>query len=532
MKFRALFFTAALAMLSLCACGADDDGADGVFYAVISENPKNLDPQMAEDSQSMFVIRNTFALLMDMDGDGRLINGSAKSYSVSEDGLTYTFELREGLYWFGMKGKDGVPLTAYDYEYAFRRIFDADTHSPYAELFFGIKNGMAVYGGAKSEAELGVTAKDEHTLVIELEYPNCDFLKLMAHTAASPCNEELFLSTRGRYGLSAADCYSCGAFYISDWNYDPFWTDNHITLERINSNSTEQYRTYPQLVNIEISDDRVGSEKAKNFETDAYIAYSYSEYDKDTAKDHDIKEYICGTTFLFLDSDTAPFEDPAVRKAVFSAVDREKLHSELGEDSVPAEDIIPPAITVANKSFRELFSLSERKWNSSSSAWKNAVSEHPEIDFNSSILLACDTLNSPSVPYSVAADFEEKLELYCSPVFMNEKDFRSSVSAGEETFFIDTIYGNMNLADNFFETVYDACGYNDTELDDLIKNMSGCTDLNTKKDIIRRAEDKIVGNACILPLSYEKKYLITLNDSKDIYFDPYTDTMFFKYAKK
>ncbi|MBQ5334207.1 MAG: peptide ABC transporter substrate-binding protein, partial [Oscillospiraceae bacterium] len=160
MKFRVLLFTSVLAMLSLCACGAGDDGADGEFYAVISDNPKNLDPQMAEDSQSMFVIRNTFALLMDMDGDGRLINGSAKNYSVSEDGLTYTFELREGLFWFGMSGKDGVPLTAYDYEYAFRRIYDSSTHSPYAELFSCIKNSMAVYDGAKNEAELGVTAKD------------------------------------------------------------------------------------------------------------------------------------------------------------------------------------------------------------------------------------------------------------------------------------------------------------------------------------------------------------------------------------
>ncbi|MGN0638060.1 MAG: ABC transporter substrate-binding protein [Huintestinicola sp.] len=532
MNRKALFFTAALALLSLCACGGEDDGADGEFYAVISDNPQNLDPQMAVDRQSMFVIRNTYALLMDTDGDGRLINGAAKSYSVSEDGLTYTFELRDGLFWFGMNGKGGVPLTAYDYEYAFRRIFDAGTHSPYAELFSCIKNSRAVYGGAKSASELGVRAQDDHTLVIELETPDCDFLKLMAHTAAAPCNEEIFLSTRGRYGLSAADTYSCGAFYISDWNYDPYWTDNHITLERINCNSSEGYMTYPQLVNIIITDERANTEKSKNFQTDAYAARTILEYDKNTARDYDIKEYVCGTACLFLNSDIEPFSDIEVRKAFFSAVDKTGITAELSEDSVLAWDIIPEAVTVANKSFRELFPQSERAVKGSASVWKKMVSEHNEIDFNSSVLLASDALSSQSMPYAIVSDLEERLELYCSPVFKNETDFRKSLQSGEETFYIDTITGDINLAEDFLESVYEACGFEDKEAEEYIARMQRCADLNEKKDIIKKAEDCIIDNAYALPLSYEKKYLLYLTDSRDIYFDPYTETMFFKYAKK
>lgn len=532
MNRKALFFTAALAVLSFCACAGEDDGADGEFYAVISDNPQNLDPQMAVDKQSMFVIRNTYALLMDTDGDGRLINGAAKSYSVSEDGLIYTFELREGLCWFGMNGTDGVPLTAYDYEYTFRRIFDAGTHSPYAELFSCIKNSKAVYGGAKDKSELGVRAEDEHTLVIELEYPDCDFLKLMSHTAAAPCNEEIFLSTRGRYGLSAADTYSCGAFYISDWNYDPYWTDNHITLERINCNSSDGYRTYPQLVNIIITDERASAEKSKNFETDAYAARTILEYDKNTAREHYIKEYVCGTACLFLNSDIEPFNDVEVRKAFFSAVDKSEMAAELSDDSVLAWDIVPEAITVSNKSFRELFPQSERGVRGLAAVWKKMVSEHPETDFNSSILLASDALKSQSIPYSVVSDLEEKLELYCSPVFMNEKDFRKALQSGEETFYINTITGDINLAENFLESVYEACGFEDKELEDDIVRMQRCSDLNEKKDIIKNAEDRIIDNAYALPLAYEKKYLLCLTESRDIYFDPYTETMFFKYAKK
>lgn len=532
MNRKTLYFTAALAVLSFCACGGDNDGSDGEFYAVISSNPENLDPQMAEDKASMFVIRNTYALLMDTDNSGRLINGAAKSYSVSDDGLIYTFKLRDGLFWFGMSGTDGVPLTAYDYEYAFERIFDADTHSPYVDLFSCIKNSKAVYGGGKSSSELGVKAIDNETLVIELEYPNCDFLKLLSHTAAAPCNEEIFLSTKGRYGLSAADTYSCGAFYISDWNYDPYWNDNHVTLERINSNSDEGYKTYPQLVNIIISGDRKAAEKSKNFETDAYISETVSEYDAAVSKNYNISEYVCGTTCLFLNSDLEPFSDIETRKALLGTIDKKALEAELSDDSVIAYDLVPEAITAANKSFRELFPASERHLIGSAAKWKSTVEQYSAIDFNSSILLASDSLKSQSVPYCIVSNFENTLELYCSPVFMNESDFRNSVKAGEETFFIDTVYGNYNLSEEFLSQVYSVCGFSDSELENDIIQMQRCADLNEKKDMIRKAEDALIDNAYLLPLSYEKKYLLTLNDSKDIFFDPYTESMFFKYAKK
>lgn len=532
MNRRTLYFTAALALLSLCACGGNDDGSDGEFYAVISSNPENLDPQMAEDNASMFVIRNTYALLMDTDGSGRLINGAAKSYTVSEDGLTYTFKLRDGLFWFGVSGTNGVPLTAYDYEYAFQRIFDADTHSPYTDFFSCIKNSKAVYSGGKSRYELGVKAQNDDTLVIELEYPNCDFLKLLSHTAAAPCNEEIFLSTNGRYGMSAADTYSCGAFYISDWNYDPYWNDNHVTLERINSNSDNGYKTYPQLVNIIISDDRKNAEKSKNFESDAYISERITEYDSAAAKNYNVTEYICGTTCLFLNSDFEPFSDIETRKALLSSIDKKSMENELGDDSILAWDIIPETITTANKSFRELFPVSERNTIGIAAKWRSTVEQYPAIDFNSSVLLASDLLKSQSVPYYITSGFEKNLELYCSPVFMNEADFKKSLNTGDETLFIDTVYGSYNLSETFLEQIYSVCGFSDSDIETYITQMQRCSDLNEKKDIVRQTENALIDYAYLLPLSYEKKYLLTLDETKDIYFDPYTESMFFKYAKK
>ena len=102
----------------------------------------------------------------------------------------------------------------------------------------------------------------------------------------------------------------------------------------------------------------------------------------------------------------------------------------------------------------------------------------------------------------------------------------------EESLFIDTIYGSYNLSEEFLSRIYSVCGFEDDEIDNDIIQMQRCSDLNEKKDMIRKTENALIDNAYLLPVSHEKKYLLTLNDSKDIYFDPYTESMFFKYAKK
>ena len=208
------------------------------------------------------------------------------------------------------------------------------------------------------------------------------------------------------------------------------------------------------------------------------------------------------------------------------------MANELGDDSVIAWDIVPEAITTANKSFRELFPVSERSMPSSAAKWKATVEQYSAIDFNNSILLSSDFLKSQSVPYYITSEFEKNLELYCSPVFMNESDFEKSIRAGEESLFIDTIYGSYNLSEEFLSRIYSVCGFEDDEIDNDIIQMQRCSDLNEKKDMIRKTENALIDNAYLLPVSHEKKYLLTLNNSKDIYFDPYTESMFFKYAKK
>lgn len=532
-KVNILIMAVLLCTMSLTACGSGDDGSGGEFNAVIASNPANLDPQLAEDKESFYVIRNIYGTLMDIDGSGMTVNGTAQSYTVSSDGLTYTFRLREGLCWYGLSSSETVPLTAYDYEYAFRRIYDPQTHSPHTERFSNIKNSMAVYGGAMASTQLGVKAVDELTLEITLEYPDCEFLKLMAYPAASPCNEQLFLSTRGRYGLAADATYACGAFYITDWNYDPYWHDNHITLEKISANSIDGYKTYPDIVNIEITGDRAAYAAENNISIDAYVIDDIALYDRSVQKKYSCREYIDSTTCLFISPNSPIAADENVRKAIFSSVDLDKAAGELSGNSVRAFGFIPNAVTVTNKSFRDFYPESSIAVSSAAaqSVWDRFTAEHTDIDFNSSILLADDSLNSESLPYSITADLEEKLALYCSAVFEDQADYTKRIESGDFDLCIAEIKSDTNSAVNFMEKIADFLPEGNSA-DDFIRQADRCLDLSEKKDTVKAFEDYIIDNAYALPLSFEKVYFISSDSTSDIWYDPFNETMFFKYAKQ
>ena len=92
-------------------------------------------------------------------------------------------------------------FTANDFVFAFKRIFEKNTKSPYAESFSCIKNAGKIITGELGADSIGVTAKGDFELEIDLDYPNANFLSLMTTSAAKPCNEQFFNNTKGKYGL-------------------------------------------------------------------------------------------------------------------------------------------------------------------------------------------------------------------------------------------------------------------------------------------------------------------------------------------
>jgi len=117
-------------------------------------------------------------------------------------------------------------ITAEDFVFAFRRIFRADTASPYAVEFSAIQNSAAVLAGLADESSLGVSANGALSLVFRLSERDDNFLAKLAMPGAAPCDEAFFESTRGTYGLTAKTTLASGSFYLYNW------TTNGLFLRR------------------------------------------------------------------------------------------------------------------------------------------------------------------------------------------------------------------------------------------------------------------------------------------------------------
>ena len=186
-KFFPLVIAVVFSLISLCGCNDDDefDGAGHSFTYTLYGNPQNLDPQLAEDRSSLMVIKNMFLGLMTTGLEGELCYGVAVNHHMSDDGLTYSFTLRDDCHWYSNDGTDMI-VTAHDFVYAFKRIFNPVNRSPYREKFSFLKNARAIIDGQMDYSELGVYAVNNTELVFLLEEPNSEFLYLLTTSPAMP----------------------------------------------------------------------------------------------------------------------------------------------------------------------------------------------------------------------------------------------------------------------------------------------------------------------------------------------------------
>jgi len=151
----------------------ESDGSGYLFTASLAANPKSLDPQSATDAASKTIIENLYEGLVELDENGSPQLAAAENYTVSPDGLTYTFTLKSDRFWFYDANADDVvdddekwQVTADDYVYAFQRIFDPQTQSPYTSMFSCLQNADAVQSGQLAPEEIGVRAVSSTMLLI------------------------------------------------------------------------------------------------------------------------------------------------------------------------------------------------------------------------------------------------------------------------------------------------------------------------------------------------------------------------------
>ena len=155
--------------------------AESVIRRGTSAEAPTLDPVIAAGTLAAPIINDLFEGLLGKDPALKRIPGSAESWTISPDGLTYTFRLRPNLQW-----SDGVPLTADDFVYGFRRLMTPAVASPMAGQFYLLENARDIVTGKLPPEKLGVSAPDPRTVVLRLSAPAPWFLDLVGALVVSP----------------------------------------------------------------------------------------------------------------------------------------------------------------------------------------------------------------------------------------------------------------------------------------------------------------------------------------------------------
>ncbi|MCP3026683.1 peptide ABC transporter substrate-binding protein [Halobacillus sp. A5] len=221
-----------------------------------------MDSSMATDAVAFQWLGSTTDGLYRLDLDANPEPGIAEDHEESEDGLTWTFNLREDATW-----SNGDPVTAHDFVYAWQRAVNPDTGSEYGPYMMSgvIENAEAIAAGDAEVEDLGVEATDDYTLEVSLEKPTPYFESLTAFGTFLPLNEE-FVEEHGEdYALEADTLLSNGPFKFEEWGSEgwklvkneDYWDADNVQLEEINVDVVKETSA---AVNLYETDeiDRVG----------------------------------------------------------------------------------------------------------------------------------------------------------------------------------------------------------------------------------------------------------------------------------
>lgn len=226
-KILSVCLAVLMAVLLFTACASKET----TLQLPVSSIPASCDPVLSDSTALSTVAENCFEGLVRIDENGNVQPGAADHWNLSDDGLTYTFILRDGLKWRipdaddekaaerNPLGKDFIQnfptaVTADDFVFGLQRSVAKNTAAPGASLLFGIQNAQSVNAGEMKSTALGVSAVDDKTVRIHLSAPDGNFLTALGAPCAMPCSRAFFTKTEGRYGLSPSLLPSNGPYYL------------------------------------------------------------------------------------------------------------------------------------------------------------------------------------------------------------------------------------------------------------------------------------------------------------------------------
>ncbi|MSU88421.1 peptide ABC transporter substrate-binding protein [Rhodobacteraceae bacterium 2CG4] len=299
-------------------------------------DPETLDQHKTSTVTEANLLRDLYEGLVVYDEKAQIIPGVAESWDISEDGLTYTFNLRDDATW-----SNGDPVTAEDFVYSLKRIQDPATAAKYASILYPIKNAEAINAGEAEIDTLGVRAVDERTLEITLEQPTPYFVELLQHQTALPVHpasvEEYGADFVQPENMVSNGAYTLESFVPNDkivlTRSDSFREADQVSIERIEFTPFEDRATCVRRFEageVHSCSDVPGEQIPRLRET--------------LGEQLRIAPYL-GVYYYGINTKREHLSDPKVRQALSMVIDREFLADEIWSGTmVPAYSWVPPGI--------------------------------------------------------------------------------------------------------------------------------------------------------------------------------------------
>ncbi|WP_432775771.1 peptide ABC transporter substrate-binding protein [Brevibacillus gelatini] len=323
---------------------SEKKGEPKVLRWNLHSEPPTADPGLAEDTTSGAIIRATFDGLTRTDENMKPNPSMAEKIDVSSDMLTYTFHLRDA------KWSNGDPVTAQDFEFAWKRALDPKTGSSYAYQLFYLKNGEKFNKGEAKAEEVGVKAIDAKTLEVTLENPTPFFLELTAFYTYYPVNRKV-VEANPQWAAEAATHVGNGPFKIESWEHksklvlvknENYWDKDTVKLDGIKFSIVEDENTeFSMFENDEL--DWAGK-PLSSLPIDAMPALKES----GTL----VSQPIAGTYFYKFNTEKVPFNNAKIRKAFAYAINRQQIIDNITQgNEKTAFSLVPPSMAVSTQPY-------------------------------------------------------------------------------------------------------------------------------------------------------------------------------------
>lgn len=409
-KLVSLGFTAGLLLLlggcysaSSSSSSTSSEAKKQEIAISLSTQLSTLDTTQTTDKNTFTIAQQIFEGLYRFDDDSNPVPGLAKSVAISDDGKTYTFQLRDNLKW-----SNGTVLTAADFVFAWKRLVDPATQGPNAYLLDSVVNSYDVRTAAKPVSELGISAPDDQTFVVKLAQAQPSFLSVVSIAWLAPQNEAYVTEEGDDYGKTSENLIYSGPFALEDWNQTG---DNWTLVKNKNYYDAKEVKL-ATVHGSTVKEENTGINLYQSGELDLtrisgqYVQQYSSE--KGFVSHNDVANY-------FLDFNKkagTALANVHLRKAIALAIDKTSLANDVLNDGSKALNGLIPANLYANPDTKEDFRNYSGSYNTYDLTEAKKEWQQAQADLGDSVkvdLLVSDDDNGKKISEYIQSQLQDNL---------------------------------------------------------------------------------------------------------------------------